>query len=160
MSMVIQLDSSALNALFPEGSEARLNLTTAVVNNFVTRLGVAKLSQVDAQVKAELDGHARAFKNGMQAHVDEILRKYDLVVDGRNERYNSGLMRLSGQAQLAIKDAVVGEFQQHVAGYISERAKEVREHAKERFERMEDDELKAMVTNAIHRYMDNKMGAR
>ena len=54
MSMVIQLDSSALNALFPEGSEARLNLTTAVVNNFVTRLGVAKLSQVDAQVKAEL----------------------------------------------------------------------------------------------------------
>lgn len=37
MTVVIQLDAPALAALFPEGSEARLHLTKAVVANFVSR---------------------------------------------------------------------------------------------------------------------------
>lgn len=69
MTIQLRLDTTALAALFPEGSEARLDLQRAVVNQFITqyikptmirddvmRMVTAARSEAVAQVTKELGG--------------------------------------------------------------------------------------------------------
>lgn len=49
--MKIQLDTNAMNALFPEGSEARVELQAAVIANFATRI---RDNQMENMVYSEI----------------------------------------------------------------------------------------------------------
>lgn len=51
--MKIQLDTNAMNALFPEGSESRVELQKAVIANFATRIRDEQLKSI---VRDELRG--------------------------------------------------------------------------------------------------------
>ena len=46
MTTQIKLDTNAMNALFPEGSEARVKLQTAVIANFTEKLFDKKLESI------------------------------------------------------------------------------------------------------------------
>lgn len=59
MSVQIKLDSNAINTLFPEGSEARVNLQQAVVQNIVDR-AFFKLN--NEQIQKMVDDSIREIK--------------------------------------------------------------------------------------------------
>lgn len=49
--MKLQLDTKAMEALFPEGSEARVELQRAVIANFAKRV---KIDHIDMQIRQEI----------------------------------------------------------------------------------------------------------
>lgn len=72
MTMVIQLDGSALDRLFPPGSEARTQLQAGVVNNFIDKMSHDKLSW-------KLTGLDAQIEKVTQKAIDEILHKQGAV---------------------------------------------------------------------------------
>ena len=57
--MKIQLDSNAINSLFPDGTGARLELQKAVIQNFVKKVRFAQLEQEIADKLGIIDGVMR-----------------------------------------------------------------------------------------------------
>ena len=57
--MKIQLDSNAINSLFPDGTGARLELQQAVIQNFVKKVRFAQLEQEIADKLGIIDGVMR-----------------------------------------------------------------------------------------------------
>lgn len=53
MSIKIALDSAALAALFPEGSEARVELSRAVAMNLVQQLAVKEIKHLDNDFQSQ-----------------------------------------------------------------------------------------------------------
>lgn len=72
--MKLQLDTDALEALFPEGTEARLDLQQAVLQNIVNR-NFIKMNQ--AEVDGAIHKAVRDFKlPDMSNMINERLRGY------------------------------------------------------------------------------------
>lgn len=53
--MKIQLDTNAMNALFPEGSEARVELQAAVIANFATRIRDNQIERIVRECTGQVD---------------------------------------------------------------------------------------------------------
>lgn len=59
MSIVINLDGTALQKLFPEGSEVRANVTAAAAGALLQKLSIKQCNLLGEQVKAAVDDRAR-----------------------------------------------------------------------------------------------------
>lgn len=53
MTVTLRLDTDALNALFPEGSEARVDLQRAVVVNLIAKLAIKDVKHLDDNLVAQ-----------------------------------------------------------------------------------------------------------
>lgn len=67
MTVEIKLDTNAMNALFPEGTEARVNLQKAVIANFA-KTNLKPSQVVQKEVMAEIDKEAKKI-------TEEVLRE-------------------------------------------------------------------------------------
>lgn len=57
--MEIKLDTQAMNALFPEGSTARVDLQSAVIANLVSQLNIKYVKVLSAEITEAVKAEAR-----------------------------------------------------------------------------------------------------
>ena len=90
--MKIQLDTNAMNALFPEGSQARVDLQSAVIANFATRIRDNKIdSMVRSAVCHALDVHS------LDEIVDNAVKKMYLQNLVDSSGHSTELSRLASR---------------------------------------------------------------
>jgi len=121
MTTQIRLDAGALNALFPEGSEARVDLSRAVIAAFIERLSLKEANRMTA-----------AFKG----HVDQAVQKFI---------FDKNLGRIDHRGS-QLTDGFVDEIRATVRAEIGEAIKdEVRAGVKEKLP-----DVKEQVYVALH----------
>lgn len=104
--MRLQLDSKALEALFPEGSEARVHLQSAVIQSFANRyikcVADEELKKLDSKIREEVqriiakdglftyqmykgyvvsDTYKNKLKNAINEEVDDIIKSIESDVN-------------------------------------------------------------------------------
>lgn len=100
MSIQLKIDTAALISLFPEGSEVRLELQQAVINEVSRNIIDRNVSALNAQVKA-----------ACLAHFERVL-----ATEGIKHAYNG--WQLSEPVKTAIGDQVKSLFSKEVSKAI------------------------------------------
>lgn len=106
MSTKIQLDLQGLNALFPEGSEARADLSRAVTHSLLTRLVVNDAQRLSSDQKAEAKKVAQETLIAMGIGVGS----YSVNLD----------TRVRDAIRESVKTAIAGEIQDTVRALLEE----------------------------------------
>jgi hypothetical protein len=101
--MKLSLDTAALEALFPPGSEARVELSRAVVANLLSRLATKDL---------------RVMSDDLRGIVKQQI-KDDMAREGLVSRF-TGTVQLSDQARSAIKDEVSNAFYAEIRSAVTD----------------------------------------
>lgn len=102
----IQLNTDAVNALFPEGSEARLDLQNAVIANFVKR-------NADTFANLELSQYEADIMRYVQTQIDEYQKRAtDLNCNARLTETFKSKIRDQVREQLATEqvDTIISEL--------------------------------------------------
>lgn len=117
--LIIRLDVGAMNALFPEGTTARVELQQAVLANASKRF-----------VKGQLDDGMRTY---LKQVVGDCLKdiKYDAIVaelfDQVKGKFNSSLrIKDGGQLEQALKVAAEDFFRDNVNELLETKVEEIR----------------------------------
>lgn len=159
--MKFQLDTKAMEALFPEGSEARVELQTAVIANFAKRIKNDHISNlVKQEVIRETNGIAdprelgHLMNQALKAEFDNINRWGATV----NLKTDSGI----GQAMRSYVNTLQyemirnlrNEFQVVLKEGIEARAAGLIAQAKDELNKVEG-ELETRIRSNISRQMDD-----
>lgn len=116
--LVIRLDKSALEAMFPEGSAARVDLQAAVVNNFVQRISDHNIHEVLARHVGTLEQivktQAEQFREDIAKHAQTAVRNYF----GNAPAWQHTTRTLSPEAKKAINESIAGSFNETVKAAI------------------------------------------
>ena len=145
MSVIIRLDVNALNALFPEGSESRVELQNSVVAEFARKHlkpSTLKVTSLLETAKTQL--------------VNETLREL-----GAKISYHSVVLPLSVQKQIKedTEKAVQTHISKAVATAMSDTAtQELVEHLQASIEAKLDKELTAMIQRRVNDVMSQMFG--
>lgn len=123
----LKLDTAAVNALFPEGTEARIGLQQAVINNIVTnilekRIDAEVIKQIDAAVASV--GMSSSIQSLVQTELNGYLQKR-----GWNQREGD----LTEVSKAAVKKAVEQEVKNLSYLAFDEVIKECTDRAKTDF---------------------------
>lgn len=119
MTTVIKLDTKAMNALFPEGSEARVDLQAAVIKNFINRNADNFLSEkIEQTVKEHLIATVGP------ANVDILSEAANYALRKYIDSHWHGL-KLSGKGQLLIIDEVKQVAAKHIEKLVRDTANEM-----------------------------------
>ena len=73
MTTHIKLDTNALSALFPEGSEARVKLQDCVIANMADTLLNKQHDRIISQVASKLEAHSKSLQN----ETNSMIANYD-----------------------------------------------------------------------------------
>lgn len=107
--MKIQLDTKAMESLFPEGSQARVDLQTAVIANFTKKFKYKKLEEITNQQLKIIDDFAH------QQTLNIIETYFDKRYDGEG-RYigkstkKSKLVEYTNLISSDIKDEIISNI--------------------------------------------------
>lgn len=110
-NILLRLDSSALNALFPEGSEARIDLQQAVISEFVKKhikpgaLGPGVLRELET-VRADVLSEINRAKEEM---AQKVLKDQGVIRDV------FGRIELKNEAKATINEATRKVMQNEIA---------------------------------------------
>jgi uncharacterized membrane protein YheB (UPF0754 family) len=116
MALQLKLDAAAIAALFPEGSEQRVELQSAVIAEFVRKhiktaaLGPDITAQIERARKDALDAVSRARTDA----TDRALAEYGAKKSGW------GNVTIEGEAKTAIATAARNEFDKLVREQLAE----------------------------------------
>lgn len=132
----LQLDTGAVAALFPPGSEAEVTLTNAVVLEFIKKANLLK-TLTAPQVKSMLDATAAQAKkdcdNALASARSSIIRKIEEEA-GLTTRDGQGNRVLTATSESAIRSAVItqcsAEFKAIVDAKVQTRLAELTEGGK------------------------------
>lgn len=141
--MRIQLDTHALEALFPEGSDARVELQSAVIANFARKI---KDSQINDTVVKLVRTELGADSTNLESMVKNVLRNEFNNVDNT---WSKVTLRQDGRVKGAVAD------------YASDRVKEMIEHLKRSGELKVDEHcirLKSDLSTYINNTANSAMG--
>lgn len=145
MSVVIQLDGSALDRLFPEGSTARVELTAAVVNNMVDRLSIKKLKELPETLQLRLNAMLKSADQECERQVEKALTDAGLI------KRNWSDIELTDKLRTRIKseaEAIAGDLVRRTAqAATSEQA--VKDNIEFRIGRMLDGELRKHLEEMV-----------
>ena len=112
MTIQLRLDTPALNALFPEGSDARVELQHAVIQNFVQR--ALKPAVVSQEVRDLITKERREA-------VAQVLKELGLGTSW----YAVGSSSLTGTAKEMIRDAATKDIRGQVDEVIAQARNEL-----------------------------------
>ncbi len=115
----LKIDTQALNALFPEGSEARLNLQQAVIQNFADRL--IKGQGAEAVVKYLQTNLAPQVKFQIEKTMEEYMTKANW---SRGATINADFAKMVSQEFRKQVDAIVSESRQAAVAMVNEKLTE------------------------------------
>ena len=130
MSMVIQLDTAAVESLFPEGSEARVQLTNSVIANISSKF-FEKHVPVDVIQKSVLKQYAAHYRKEVDALIQSEFNVGEVINDGESttiinairERIKSEMDTL---AEIEVVDMLDGlletrfkRFEERLRSYIT-----------------------------------------
>lgn len=108
--IVVRLDRTALDAMFPEGSQARVDLSAAVVNNFVVRITDKNAHEIIAHHVATLESIVRAssveFKEQIEFHAERAVASYF----GPRPAWDHLNRKLSPGAQATVEALIAANF--------------------------------------------------
>ncbi len=100
MTIELKLDTAALNALFPEGSAARVNLARAVTVNLVEKLAVKEVKHLDATLT-----------ESVRQQILQTMRDKGMTLGWKNKVVlgEEVLSEIADFTRLKIKDAIAAE---------------------------------------------------
>lgn len=147
--VVLRLNAEALAALFPEGSQARLDLQAAVVAEFVRKN--LKPSTLGSAVQAQLtdlrhEVQAEVYK-AKQAFIDDLLAQ-----QGAAE--HDGRIVLSKILKESIRKAFIAEFSKVRGEVIDEAVEKNRAYIHAEAARLTQDELRKTLNARIRSILD------
>ncbi len=116
MTLQLSLDTPSLVALFPEGTQARVDLQSAAINEFVSRHLKASISR--STVQEELEAALDQIKIDISAAEDKIV-KAALGDIGIRKDYYGGVL-LNDHVKAVIKE----QTEQYVKDFVTETIKE------------------------------------
>ena len=123
----LKLDTAAVNALFPDGTQARVDLQQAVINNIVTGILSKRIDEVLVKQihTAVLDmGLETSLRQLVQSELNSYLEK---------RSWNSRNDVLTNVNKTAVKAAVEQEVKNLSASVFDDIVKECTDKAKETF---------------------------
>ena len=116
----IRLDKTALDALFPEGSQARVDLSAAVVNNFVERLGRIYVEEMLGKhvttLRKEIETQATQFKGQIELVAENAVKYYF----GAESTWDHMKRQLSPAARLRIVESINADFDETAKAAVEE----------------------------------------
>lgn len=133
----LKLDQAALNSLFPEGSEARLNLQNACIaqftkNIFERHMPEAAIEQMKKETAAFAERLATAIAGARQDIINQAAADSGLVTLKSGGHFSKPVAVLSEETIAQIKGQVVSHMNEEVRAVttaaIEERVKAYVEH--------------------------------
>lgn len=145
MTLKISLDRAALEALFPEGTEARANLQRAVLTDLVGKLALKDTKYLGADL-AEAARSAAAKENRA------LLAKH----------FGSNHMFLNEQVEEAVKKAVQTEYRSLVTDTVLALRANLLVTIRDRADEFKLDEegLRVVVGKLVREELKNMMGGK
>lgn len=150
MTIVIQLDKAALDKLFPEGSEARVNLQAGVINAFIDKMSMRKLEQ-------QLRGLDAQIQNATKRAVDEIMNKQRAIF--KNDYFGKTLMITdAGKEELRVK--IEAELSAIIRGKIDELKPQVANEVKHRLDSVITSEQQIGLSELVRKLVRDELKQR
>ena len=146
--MNLYIDREALDALFPENSEARVQLSRTIIRALLEKVTIKHLEQYERSQEIWMDNAARAWMevNGFVRNWQGQVRLPQAVVDSLNEKLRLAVEAVSGKIyQDSVEQArtLADEtLQAHLKLNLKAGAKSI-----------DRDELKAMVKESLAEIM-------
>lgn len=159
MTIQLRLDTQALEALFPEGSKARVDLQAAVIAEFVRKhIKTAALGpdvqRLIEKARSEVNDIIGKAKTEM---VEKVLRDQGVTRTG-----SYGKIELSNQAKQMLSDATRQEIFKTIGFSIEDQVKNiagtVRHDAQAAVNRLVDSEIKAAVKARVQEVAKGVLG--
>jgi hypothetical protein len=144
----LQLNAEAIEALFPEGTQARIELQNAVVAEFTRKhlRDKALGDNVQAQIERARADALDAVKRAKSAVVDQALTE---IGAGKNYNgvYLSDTMKreIAEQARRAVRDEIAKDVTEHVQAAAANLKAQITESAQSAVSRLLDTEIRAAV---------------
>lgn len=142
--VILNLDCATLAVLFPEGSEARVNLQAAVVNNFVDRISKEKMGEMFsdqvALINSIITSKTAAVRAEMDAKVEEAISAYF-----NKTGYYNPTRTLTDASRQKIRDSLESDFTDTINKKIAEMGEDVR--------------LRTAIDNALHAKISSTAGS-
>lgn len=126
MNVELKLDTAAVNALFPEGTEARVALQQAVINNITSNILDKRINE-DIREQVRNAAAAMGVNDNLQTKVQTEMRRY-LVEKGWNTRGKIQTSRLE-----EVKAIINQEVQDTTYQIFEDLIKKCTEEAKTKF---------------------------
>lgn len=123
----LKLDTAAVNALFPEGTQARVNLQQAVINNITSSI-LDKRANKDVQEQIRIAAEEHGMKSSLPVLVQTELRKY-LTERG----WNNTSVRLQNTRAQEVRSLVEAEVRGITHTLFEDIIKQCADDAKQRF---------------------------
>lgn len=151
--MTLRLDTKALNTLFPEGSEARVDLTRAIIQNFISK--ELNPASYDVKVRKSMQDAREKCENAIDEAVasvrDSLLRQVGIV-----DRWGTVTLHVSVRekivdaCRMAVNEAMTSGVNQAIAGAINDVRSAVMSRATQQVERITEEEIRSAVRAKIN----------
>lgn len=161
MSTYLSLDAAAMDRLFPEGSEARVVLRGAVIDQVVKRHATKDYSDWRKQIEAQTDKAVR-----------EAMAQAGMLVEGRRITIGQGMRAaLQAQADEALKCAVaegldlsaarLGKLREDLLASLQQRLEhEIGQALEVRVAQVLGEQLQTRVAAAVAKALTNLAGGK
>lgn len=123
----LKLDTAAVNALFPEGTQARVDLQQAVINNVVTGILSKRIDEVLVK-----QIHTAVLDMGLETSLRTLVQN-ELEAYLKKRSWNTRSDLLTDISKTTVKAAVDQEVKNLSASLFDEIIKECTEKAKKTF---------------------------
>lgn len=158
MTIRLHLDTNAVDALFPEGTQARVELQQAVIAEIIRRkikpgaLGESVAAQIERARSDALDAIERA-KAEM---ADKVLRDQGVTKDhwGCIELKNEAKATIDEAARQAIRDEIEKAIREQVKSQVEKLKFEITVRTEGAISRMIDSEIRNAVKARIAAVME------
>lgn len=145
MTLKISLDRAALEALFPEGTEARANLQRAVITDLIGKLAIKDCKLLDAELQRQVHECTARLNR-------ELLAKH----------FGSNHMFLNEQVEEAVKKAVQAEYRSLVTDTVlalrADLLITIRDRASEF--KLDEEGLRVVVGRLVREELKNMVGGK
>lgn len=166
MSIQIRLDAGALNALFPEGSQARVDLQACVIAEFTKKMFRQYMpDEAVKAIKREADKMQEQLTEGIRLARQDITQKAAIECGAlrlkEGDRYNKPSVELAPDTIKKIRDniahALEGELDKQAAEIIQARVRQLTTIGGQ-YDRYIDLKVKEAVNAAVLQKVQQALG--
>lgn len=153
MSTVIRLDRNAIDALFPDGSEARVELQRAVLSTVIKQsMHVKSPAQIQAMIEKEL----------LAIHADtrKLIAESSASVAAEWFRKIWGEHLLTSDRKMAVRKAVEDSMAEHLTETINSAVSESKEAVISRAAKNAERDIQRIVDATVKQSIDEAVKQR
>lgn len=151
--IILKLDTAAVASLFPEGSEARIDLQKAVIANIVDRISQTQALKVSGEF-------GETIRQAASQSARETIKEYLERPDSWYQRPDLSDAQLAGSVKTRIKALIGNEIEGHLREMVGQNATETTRRLIETIGGKIEQEVERKASSLLDAHIQNAVSAR